>query len=79
MLARADEAVGRADQLFARMAGDVAEAVVGVDDDAARIGDADDGVLVKREFLVLEVAFARIDVQALTVGLHERKAYAEPG
>ena len=41
-----------AQQFFPRIATDLTEAVVGVDDRALGVGDADDGVLVEGEFLI---------------------------
>ena len=53
---RTDDAVVGAQQFFAAVAADLAKAVVRVADDTRQVGDADDGVLVEREFLVVQIA-----------------------
>ena len=64
MLVRIDDPVVAAEQFVAGIAADLAEAVVGIDDGAGCVGDADDGVLVEGELLVGQCAapgFALID------------------
>jgi hypothetical protein len=51
-----DDTVVLAEQLFERVLADFAEFLVGVDDVAVDVGDADDGMLVERELLVFSSA-----------------------
>ncbi|MNT41150.1 hypothetical protein D3C72_1775030 [compost metagenome] len=74
MRARIDQAVRLADQLFAREAADGAELVVDVDDDAGRVRDADDGVLVHREALVLQFDAAQFLLRH-QLGQQHRQAF----
>ena len=64
MYAGIDDAVRLADQFGVPVTADPAETVVGIGDHAAGVGDADDGMLVEREFLVVQcppAAFAFLD------------------
>jgi hypothetical protein len=56
VVAGVEEAVVLAEEFFAGVAGDPAEAVVGVGDAAAGVGDGDDRVLVDGEFVEFEFA-----------------------
>jgi len=54
MLTRFDDTVVLTNQFICAVAADVTKALVGVSDVAIQVGDADDGMLVKGEFLAVE-------------------------
>ncbi len=78
ILHRLDDTVVFANQLFARITADFTELVVGVEDGALRIGDADDGVLVEGELLVRQIAECRLQLALALLALpnqigHQRR------
>ena len=55
MDARVDDTMASPEQFVARETADLAKLVVGIDDSATEIGDADDSVLIESCLLVFEL------------------------
>ena len=59
MDARVDDTMASPEQFVARETADLAKLVVGIDDSATEIGDADDSVLIESCLLVFELTLGR--------------------
>ena len=67
-----DHAVVAPQQLCAAVAADLAKLVVGVGNVTGQVGDADDGVLVQRKFLVGQVGQCRLQIALACLALRHQ-------